>query len=291
MKTNNRLLRLEHTSPSFPLALTQIEGPPEKLWARGQLRWMGAGIPRIAIVGTRAPTPYGEAQAQRFGRELALAGVTVVSGLARGIDQAAHQASLDAGGGTIAVLGSGLDRPWPKVPLVDEIAAKGLLLSEYEPTTPPRPRHFPMRNRLISGLCDGLVVIEAAAASGSLISARWAVDQGRDVFALPGRVDHPMSAGCHRLLREGAGLVESPSELLELVYGNRVTTRADSQLPTDSDSIQSSRIESALRGETLSADELAQTLEGSIPELLTELVQLELGGRVVRAPGGLYRLP
>jgi DNA processing protein len=274
-----------HGGPSYPSQLIHIDGPPDKLWARGQLRWLREGRSRIAIVGSRAPTPYGTAQAERFGRELAAAGVVVVSGLARGVDQAAHRGALAAGGGTIAVLGSGLDRPWPAVPLVDEIASKGLLLSEHDARTPPRPHHFPLRNRIISGLCDGLLVIEAAAASGSLISARWAVDQGRDVFALPGRVDHPMSAGCHRLLREGAGLVESPAELLDLVYGDRFSPEAE-ELPVR----ELFPLERALRGETLSVDELSAKLSQPIDELLLQLVQLELSGRVVRAPGGLYRL-
>ncbi len=285
MKTNACPLRLERKSPSFPRQLLEIDAPPDELWARGDLAWMRADLPRVAIVGTRAPTPYGEAQAERFARELALAGVTVVSGLARGVDQAAHRAALAAGGGTIAVLGSGLDRPWPNVALVKEIAARGLLLSEYTPRTPPRPHHFPLRNRIISGLSDGLLVVEAAAASGSLISARWAADQGRDVFALPGRVDHPMSAGGHRLLREGAGLVESPAELLELIYGKSGVGEADA-----AHSLPQSALEQALQGETLSVDELATTLKRPLTELLVELVELELAGRVVRAPGGLYRL-
>jgi DNA processing protein len=224
------------------------------------------------------------AQAERFGRALARAGVVVVSGLARGVDQAAHRGALEVGGDTVAVLGSGLNRPWPDVPLVEEIASRGLLLSEFEPDLGPRPHHFPLRNRIISGLVDGLLVIEAAAASGSLITARWAVDQGREVFALPGRVDQPMAAGCHKLLREGAGLVESPRELLERVFG-AANARADvAQRPPQCD------LERALVGETLGPDELAERLGRGIEEVLVELVSLELAGRVVRAPGGLYRL-
>ncbi len=285
MKATIPPLCLERSGPSYPSQLAQIDGPPDKLWARGDLKLLDPGKARIAIVGSRAPTPYGMVQAERFGRELAAAGVIVVSGLARGVDQAAHRGALDAGGDTIAVLGSGLDKPWPAVPMVDEIAAKGLLLSEYEPRTPPRPHHFPLRNRIISGLSDGLIVIEAAAASGSLISARWAVDQGREVFALPGRVDQPMSAGCHRLLREGAGLVEGPAELLSLIYGDSPAPAAADKAPANL-----GRVESVLRGETLSADEIAGALGRPIDRVLVELVQLELVGRVVRGAGGLYRL-
>lgn len=285
MKVPNPTLRLERTSPSFPHQLLNIDGPPDQLWTRGDLGWVQADLPRVAIVGTRAPSPYGVGQAKRFAAELARAGVIVVSGLARGVDQAAHSAALDAGGGTIAVLGSGLDCPWPKVALVEEIAERGLLLSEYEPRTPPRPHHFPLRNRIISGLCDGLLVIEAAAASGSLISARWAADQGRDVFALPGRVDHPMSAGCHRLLREGAGLVESPAELLDCIYGPDLRRDAGTGVE-----LERGEVELALEGETFSADELASIMARPIAEILVDLVELELAGRVVRSAGGLYRL-
>lgn len=204
---------LEPGSDRWPAELDLIDAAPERLWARGCLHLLERG-PRVAIVGTRAPSAYGEAQAARFGRELALAGVVVVSGLARGCDQAAHRAALDAGGATIAVIGSGVDRPWPEGETTERMMRAGLVLSEHAPGTPPRPHHFPLRNRLVSGLCRGVLVIEAATASGTLITARWAVDQGRKVWALPGRVDHPLARGCHKLLRDGATLVESPEEIL-----------------------------------------------------------------------------
>lgn len=285
VKSNAPILRLETRSPSFPPALRQIDGPPKDLWAQGRLELATRAGPKIAIVGTRAPTPYGESQALRFGRALARAGAVVVSGLARGIDQAAHRGVLEENGDTIAVLGSGLERPWPAVPLVREIAEKGLLLSEFEPQMPPRPHHFPLRNRLISGLADGLVVIEAAAASGSLISAQWALDQGRDVFALPGRVDQPMSAGCHKLLREGACLVESPAELLENLYG-----QLGKEVEREDPSIERTPIELALQGETLGPDELGERLRLPVQDVLVQIVDLELAGRITRVPGGLFRL-
>lgn len=284
MARANDILRLERRGPSYPPQLLNIDGPPERLWVRGRLDLVRCARPRVALVGTRAPTPYGVGQAQRFGRALARAGVVVVSGLARGIDQAAHAAALEVGGDTVAVLGSGLNRPWPAVPLVEEIAARGLLMSEFEPDQGPRPHHFPLRNRIISGLVDGLLVIEAAGASGSLITARWAADQGREVFALPGRVDQPMAAGCHRILREGAGLVESPEELLERIYGE--AGPRDPRTPL----APACELERVLEGETLGPDELARRLERSVPEVLVELVRLELEDRVVRSPGGLYRL-
>jgi DNA processing protein len=276
-------LRIEAGGPSWPTVLDNIDGPPTRLWVRGRAELLREGR-RVAIIGTRSPTPYGEAQAERFGRALAAAGLIVVSGMARGVDQAAHRAALSAGGDTIAVLGSGVDVPWPQVPLADELAVRGLLVSEFPPGQGPRPHHFPLRNRIISGLSEAVVVIEAAGASGSLITARWAADQGRSVFALPGRVDHPMSRGAHRLLREGAGLLESPEELIGELLGDSTRERTVAPVPEGP-------LLSALIGETLSVDELAQRLGRGVSELLVELVTHELNGRVVRAPGGLYRLP
>ena len=241
----------------------------------------------VAIVGTRAPTPYGTAQAARFARALAAAGVGVVSGLARGIDEAAHAAALEAGGDTIAVLGSGVDRPWPAGELAERVAREGALVSELEPGTPARRHHFPRRNRLISGLADAVLVIEAAFASGSLITARWAADQGRTVLALPGRVDHPMARGCHRLLREGALLAEDPEDVLR-----ELGLAGPSGAETDrgAEAGPSPEWLTHLRGETLSADELAERSGVPVSELLARLVELELAGRLARGPGGLWRL-
>ncbi|MEM7311111.1 MAG: DNA-processing protein DprA [Planctomycetota bacterium] len=276
-------LHLTAASRRWPAELRELEGSPDELWARGELDLL-APLPRLAIVGSRSPTPYGEAQARRFAHAFAALGVVVVSGLARGIDQAAHAAALAAGGGTIAVLGSGVDRPWPAGPETDRIASNGLLLSEFPPGLGPRRHHFPRRNRLISALSTGVLVVEAAWASGSLITARWAADQGRGVFALPGRVDHPMARGCHRLLREGATLIESPEELLDEL-GWAAPRPAAAPAPPRPES----GLEAALTGETLSAEELSHRTERELTEVLTELVELELAGAVVRAPGGLYR--
>lgn len=278
--------------PSWPTELETIDGPPEGLWTRGRLELL-AVRPRIAVVGTRSPSPYGEAQARRFGAALAGAGIAVVSGLARGVDQAAHAAALDAGGATIAVLGCGVDRPWPEGPIPDAVAREGLLLSEYRPGTRPRRHHFPLRNRLIAGLSEAVLVVEAAWASGSLITARWAADQGKTVFALPGRVDQPLARGTLRLVREGATPVESPEELLSDLFGHAVAGSgapagrapgAAAREPGDRELL------AALRGDTCTADELAARLERPVPELLARLVLLELAGAIARGPGGLFRL-
>jgi DNA processing protein len=241
------------------------------------------------VVGTRSPTPYGQSQAERFARAFARAGVLVVSGLARGIDEIAHRAALEGGGETLAVLGCGVDRPWPSGALSDRLATEGLLISEYEPGTPPARHHFPLRNRLIAALSGAVVVIEAAFRSGSLITAHWGSEQGRAVFALPGRVDQPMARGCHRLIAEGAALLEEPAQVLEAlgIEAGRAPEAA-SRMPLDA---RRERLLAGLLGETLRAEELAERTGTGLSECLALLSELELDGRVVRAPGGLYRLP
>ena len=205
---------LEVRSTDYPRRLKEIFDPPSVLYCQGQL------LPQddlaLAIVGTRHASPYGLMQADRFAKGLALAGLTIVSGLARGIDAAAHRGALAAGGRTIAVLGSGILNLYPPDhrPLADEIVARGAVLSEFPTLQPPKAGAFPRRNRLISGLALGVLVIEAADRSGALISARHAMEQGREVFALPGRVDNRNSRGCHRLIRDGATLVESIDDVL-----------------------------------------------------------------------------
>lgn len=278
-----------------------MPSPPDDLFLRGRTDLLRLQ-PRVAIVGTRAPTAYGQAQARLFARSLASAGAVIVSGLARGIDEAAHQGALDVGGATLAVLGSGVDRPWPDGELTQRMLREGLLVSEFAPGEGPRRHHFPLRNRLIAGLVRAVVVIEAAQASGSLITARWALEMGVDVHALPGRVDHPMSRGCHRLLREGAALVEAPEEIArELGLATAALAGCGATNPDESMQGQSlgpvngevrglaSTILRALLGETLSLDELIARVDASGAETLSMLAELELRGAVVRGPGGLYR--
>jgi DNA processing protein len=224
-------------------------------------------------------------QALRFARALASEDVTIVSGLARGIDEAGHRAALEAGGRTLAVLASGVDRPWPVGPLARQMAEQGLLLSEYPPGQGPRRHHFPLRNRLIAGLSLAVLVVEAAWTSGSLITARWAADQGKSVFVVPGRIDHPMALGIVRLLREGATPVSSPEELLADLF------ERPQPKPGGTPQLFASRhwILDALRGETLTADELARRCARPIDEVLVGLIELEVAGGLVRGPGGLWR--
>ncbi|MEZ6096479.1 MAG: DNA-processing protein DprA [Pirellulaceae bacterium] len=212
---NNQITIKTLASPDYPRTLQEIYDPPNLLFEMG--RWEEADQLAVAIVGSRHATTYGLKQAERFARGLSLAGFTVVSGLARGIDQAAHRGALAAGGRTIAVLGSGLLNIYPPEhdSLAREIAAAGCVFSELEPEHSPKGAAFPQRNRIVTGLSLGTIVIEASERSGALISARLAMEQGREVYAMPGRVDSRMSRGCHRLIRDGAKLVETVDDVLE----------------------------------------------------------------------------
>jgi DNA processing protein len=187
------------------------------------------------------------------------------------VDHAAHEAALDAGGKTIAVLGCGVDRPWPAGPLAERMALEGLLVSEYEPGREPRPHHFPLRNRIISGLADGVLVIEAAQA-----------------WALPGRVDHPHSRGTHRLLRDGATLVEDPEEIVRELLGTAPAERERAATLEELQGLEQQLV-AALEGETLSSAELVERVQGEAVPVLATLVELELRGLVLRGPGGLWR--
>lgn len=201
--------------PSYPGLLKEISSPPVVLYARGQL--LPEDAIAIAVVGSRHATHYGKTQAESIGRSLAAAGFTVVSGLARGVDAAAHLGALKAGGRTLAVLGSGLLSIYPSEHqrLARQISEQGALLSEYYPSRTPRSGAFPERNRIVTGLCLGTIVVEAAQRSGALISARLAMEQDREVFAVPGPINSRMSKGCHQLLKDGAKLVETIEDVLE----------------------------------------------------------------------------
>lgn len=211
----NNITILADDDPSYPRSLLEIHDPPGILFVRGQILPQDALA--IAIVGSRHATQYGKAQAERLAGSLARAGITVVSGLARGIDAAAHRGALAAGGRTLAVLGSGVLNLYPPEheELADEVIAQGAVISEAPPRSPPLSGAFPQRNRIISGLSLGVLVVEASTHSGALITARHAMEQGREVYAVPGRVDNRMAHGCHRLLRDGAKLVETADDVLE----------------------------------------------------------------------------
>jgi DNA processing protein len=209
----NQIVTLD--DPAYPPALLTMSDPPPLLYIKGRLDLLHTRA--VALVGSRSATPQGIEDAQRFARELSAAGVTIVSGLALGIDGAAHRGGLEGSGGTVAVIGTGADLVYPSAhhALARQIATQGVILSEWPLGTPGRAANFPQRNRLIAGLVSGVVIIEAAMRSGSLITARLANEMGRDVFALPGSIHAPLSRGCHRMIKQGARLVETPDEVLE----------------------------------------------------------------------------
>lgn len=303
--------------PTYPAALLQMEDPPLLLYGMGHAAAWAPGyldsLRCIAIVGSRNPTPQGSANAHEFGQALALAGLTVVSGMALGVDGAAHLGALvcagdldanNTGTATIAVVGTGLDRVYPRqhLGLAQQIAARGLLLSEYPLGTPPLPAHFPQRNRIISGLSVGTLVVEAALKSGSLITARMALEQGREVFAIPGSIHSTQSRGCHALIKQGAKLVESAQDVLEELGASCSLGRdaaaatvagwtadaPDQPAPIDLPEPQRAMLH-ALGFDPTSLDALQARTGQVTAQLQAELMTLELQGHVIRLPGGLFQ--
>jgi DNA processing protein len=283
-------------APDYPAALLEIPDPPVLLYIRGELR---QDRPRIAIVGSRAATRYGTAFASRIGAELAPAGFEVVSGGARGIDTAAHRGTLDAGGRTIAVLGSGLLRPYPPEnhSLFDRIAGHGALISEFALNCPPDKSTFPQRNRLISGLSAAVIVVEAAARSGALITARHALEQGREVLAVPGPATSSRSAGANRLIQEGAklmmGIEDVLAELPPLYRPDPASLPESGEKPLNMDDL--SEDERAVLGlldevEAVHADDLALAAPFDVARLQVALFGLQLRGAVDLDPGRYYLL-
>lgn len=277
----------------YPTRLAEIPDPPGVLFLRGELLPQDALA--VAIVGTRNPTPYGERQAERLAYHLARQGVTIVSGLAYGVDVAAHRGALAAGGRTLAVLGSGLSRIYPPEhePLARDLVGQGALLSECWCEAAPRAHAFPQRNRIISGLSLGVLVVEAPKSSGALGTAAMAMEQGRELFAVPGRVDSPNSAGCHRLIRDGATLVESAEDILESLgplpvpatdeQGAEVHHPAELQL-TD----QERHVLAAVGREATDIDTIADTAGLPMPRVLSTLLILETRRLVERHVGNRY---
>jgi len=278
--------------PDFPEHLRKVYDPPLVLYVWGDVKkdeWA------LAIVGTRRPTYYGKQQAERLAGALAMRGWTIVGGLAVGIDSHAHEGALAAGGKTIAVLGSGLLRIYPQGNrvLAERIAQSGAVVSEFPMTAVPDPWNFPRRNRIISGLSRGVIVVEAAAASGSLITAKWAEEQNRSVFAVPGRVDSPTSAGCHALIRDGATLIESADDVIREL-GSPLTREPDTEfvpiMPPDlSDSER--KIMAMLDREPKHIDDLITATGMPAGQVSSCLVMLEIKKLVAQLPGKNFTLP
>jgi len=273
--------------PRYPDSLLHIADPPLLLHAEGQLSLLSS--PSIALVGSRNATPQGLAHAQAFAGELAAAGLTVVSGLALGVDGAAHSGALPHPASTVAVVGTGLDQVYPRhhTQLAERIRHEGLILSEHPLGTPPKGTHFPRRNRLIAGMTRGTLVVEAALASGSLITARLAAESGREVFAIPGSIHSPQSRGCHALLKQGAKLVETIADILdELNWAIPSLPSCSVAVTDDSDSDALLR---ALGHEPVDLDTLIIRTGETAHALTTRLLQLEFEGRIARLPGQRFQ--
>jgi DNA processing protein len=287
---------LHRGDDGFPELLSQIPGPPDSLWVDGDADVLQ--LPALAIVGSRNPTQGGARNAFEFARHLASRGFCIVSGLARGVDAAAHRGALDAGAATIAFLGHGIDRIYPAAnrDLAREIAHHGALVSEVPLGTPPHKSLFPQRNRLISGISLGTLVVEAARQSGSLITARHAAEQGREVFALPGSIHNPLARGCHLLIREGAKLVETADDIVsELgpVAGHVIQNAVESgsrEIPREVPDDDYRLLRESLGHDPVTANELARNSGLTIEQVSSMLLILELEGEVESLPGGRYSL-
>lgn len=293
---------------AYPQSLLNMEDPPLLLYAMGPAEiWRNAGLNgvadrSVAVVGSRNPTPQGAANARQFSLALAQAGLTVVSGLALGVDGNAHEGALEGSTegqlATVAVVGTGLDRVYPRQHrvLAHRIAQSGILLSEYPLGTPPLAANFPKRNRLIAGLSRGTLVVEAALQSGSLITARLAIEQGKDVFAIPGSIHSTQSRGCHALIKQGAKLVESAQDILEEMQVATTTGGTTNLIAEDADPIssresvreESSPLLVALGFDPTSLDNLQSRTGLDTSTLQAQLMTLELDGHVARLPGGLF---
>jgi DNA processing protein len=278
---------LAWSDAQYPLPLTAIVDPPPVLWIRGSPA--AFGLDAVAIVGSRAASPYALDVAERLSADLASRGYAVVSGLARGVDSAAHRGAVSAGGSTIAVLGCGADVMYPPehAALAAAIVPRGLLLSELVPGTRPLPHYFPQRNRIISGLSRAVVIVEAGERSGSLITARCALEQGRDVLAVPGNVLSGRNRGGHALLRDGARIVETADDIVEELHG--VASRVDADRRRSATAASGDPLLACLiAGEAADADEIAQRTGLAMARLLARLAELELHGMIARVGGGRF---
>ncbi len=279
----NHLIPITH--PDYPERLKSLPDPPPWLYVKGERALLRR--PMLAIVGSRNATPQGRRDAAAFAQALAGAGLVIVSGLALGIDTAAHEGAL-SGGTSVAVVGTGLDRVYParNRDLAHRLAARGTIVSEFPLGTPPRPGQFPRRNRIISGLSLGVLVVEAAVDSGSLITARLAAEQGREVFALPGSIHSPLSKGCHRLIREGAKLVDCVDDILE-----ELAWQWSAPLPPAAPAGEPAvdALLELMGPEPVGLDTLVSLTGLTVDTLSAMLLSLELDGRIGTLPGGLYQ--
>ncbi|MGR3985109.1 MAG: DNA-processing protein DprA, partial [Gammaproteobacteria bacterium] len=297
------------TETEFPSLLNEIPGAPLGLFTLGACELLTT--PQLAVVGSRGPTPSGRRTTEQLAADLCACGLTITSGMAFGIDHAAHRGCLDAGGGTIAVTASGIDIAYPRAldALHREIAERGLLVSEYPPGMPPKREHFPQRNRIISGLSLGTLVVEAGIRSGSLITARLAGEQGREVFAVPGSIHVEVSRGCHRLLRQGAKLVECAADVIEELgqfFGAPApgdNAAATGKLPATAGKLpaaanpaappspETAHVHGLIDYTPLSIDEIIAQSGLTADKVSHILMQLELRGLIAATTGGYQRMP
>ena len=288
-------------SPAYPPMLGRIPDPPCALFVHGDPALLT--LPQLAIVGSRNPTRGGRETARSFARHLAAAGLGVTSGLAEGIDTEAHLGALQAGGATIAVIGTGMDRVYPAAnrDLAHRVANEGVMVSEFPVGTPVHPSNFPRRNRIISGLALGTLVVEAAQRSGSLITARLAGEQGREVYAIPGSIHNPLARGCHRLIRDGARLVETADDIVaelapllgsllpvEAGTGSEADVEIDGNDPAAPADHEHARVLDALGYDPVSADSVVERTGLSAAAVSSILLLLELQGHVSSEPGGMF---
>lgn len=289
-QSGNHILTLADSH--YPPALLDISDPPLLLYVKGNLELLSS--PSLAIVGSRNASTQGLRNAENFAHALSNAGLTIISGLALGIDAAAHRGGLRGSNSSIAVVGTGADIVYParNHTLAHQIAAMGCIVSEYPLGTPAIAANFPRRNRIISGLARGVLVIEAAAQSGSLITARMAGEQGREVFAIPGSIHSPLSKGCHQLIKQGAKLVESAQDVLEELRYEPLATHSEetpSLLSSAQTSPQTDLLLSAMGFDPISADTLCELTELEAATMSAQLLILELEGLVERLPSGMYQ--
>lgn len=273
----------------FPARLRAVPHAPLALFCQGAASLLDR--PQLAIVGARSATAGGRELAHGFASELTRRGLLVSSGLALGIDGAAHRGALEAGGATLAVCGTGLDRVYPARhrELAHAIAERGLLVSEFPTGTPPLPDHFPRRNRILSGLAHGVLVVEAAVQSGSLVTARLAMEQGREVFAIPGSIHSPTSRGVHQLIRQGAKLTETVDDILDELAPQLVGRSIERAAPPPTLEPEQRRVLEALGHDPLQFDRLVERLALPVDRLSATLLALELRGHIASLPGGTYQ--